>query len=35
LVFSAVEGVLKAASDKMQAEMGSLTQGMGGMPGLF
>lgn len=35
LVMSAVDGVMKAAQDRMQAEMGELTQGMGGMPGLF
>lgn len=39
LVLSAVDGVLKAASEKMQSEMGDLTQGMGmpggGMGGLF
>lgn len=36
LVLSAVDGVLKAATAKMNDELGALTQGMGGgMPGLF
>ena len=35
LVLSAVDGVLKAATAKMNEEMGDITQGMGGMPGLF
>lgn len=36
LIFSAVDGVLKTASEKMQSEMGALTNGLGGgMPGLF
>lgn len=35
LVMSAVDGVLKTAQAKMQEEMGELTQGMGGMGGLF
>ena len=34
LVMSAVDGVLKAAQDKMQSEMGELTEGMGGMGGM-
>jgi DNA-binding YbaB/EbfC family protein len=37
LVLSAVDGVMKAAQEKMSAEMGALTQGMGlpGGGGLF
>ncbi|MFC1467418.1 YbaB/EbfC family nucleoid-associated protein [Verrucomicrobiota bacterium] len=39
LVTSAVDGVLKAAQEKMNQEMGELTQGMGipggGLGGLF